>query len=135
MRNGLYDDMLHLPHHRSSRHPHMTMENRAAQFSPFAALTGYEDAVEEAKRLTDKKVELDENEKEILDRRLRYIRTQKDQDITVTWFVPDDRKEGGSYKTATGTVKKMDSRRILMKNGEDILIENIVGIDIDNYKR
>lgn len=132
MKRGTYEDIINLPHHISSRHPRMTIENRAAQFSPFAALTGYEDEIKETERLTDERKELDESEKEVLDRKLRRVTTQQSQNITITWFVPDSRKEGGVYETLTGYVKKIDGKNVIMKNGTKIPIENIVGIDLIN---
>lgn len=106
-----YDDMLDLPHHQSSTRPHMSMTNRAAQFSPFAALTGYEDQVTETARLTGEKIELSDNEKERLDRKLRFLSDHLDErpTVSITYFVPDERKAGGAYTTDTGVVKKVDS--------------------------
>jgi hypothetical protein len=89
-----YDDMLHLPHHVSQRHPQMSLHDRAAQFSPFAALTGYDAAVKETARLTAQRVELDEGEKEALDQRLTLVqeRLPEPTEVTITYFVPDKRK-------------------------------------------
>lgn len=94
-----YDDMLHLPHPTSQKHPRMPISDRAAQFSPFAALTGHEAAVKETARLTDQKIELDESKKAILDAKLQMIVEQiKSQPIvTITYFVPDEKKAGGAY--------------------------------------
>lgn len=110
-----YDDILHLPHHVSGVHPQMSLQNRAAQFSPFAALTGYEEQAREAARLTDEKIELSESMKALLDDKLRMIRKQLEAGtdtspllITVTFFKPDTRKEGGKYVTFSGAVKKLD---------------------------
>jgi len=111
-----YDDILYLPHHVSSVHPQMSLQNRAAQFSPFAALTGYDDQAREAARLTDEKIELSESMKALLDDKLRMIQGQLEAGtdtspplITVTFFKPDTRKEGGEYVTFTGEVKKLDT--------------------------
>ena len=95
-----YDDIINLSHHVSSRHPQMPMMNRAAQFSPFAALTGYDDAVRETARLTDEKIELDEYEKEELDRKIQWLGSHLDEHIpvSITYFQPDDRKAGGTYE-------------------------------------
>lgn len=134
--NNKYDDIIHLPHHVSAVHPHMSAANRAAQFAPFAALTGHKDEVREAGRYTDKKIELDEDEKAALDRRLQYIRTELSQspEITVTYFLPDERKEGGCYVTEQGVVKKIDEYRrcFVMKDGLEIPIRDIINISIMN---
>lgn len=134
-----YDDIINLPHHVSKKHPPMSLENRAAQFSPFAALTGYEGQVIEEARLTDKRVELSDSEKERLDEKLRIIAEHLDErpTVSITYFVPDHYKDGGSYTTGTGTVKKINAleRKITFcaENGvsdeHSILIENIIEID------
>ena len=128
-----YDDIIHLPHPVSKYRKHMSVHDRAAQFAPFAALTGHEEAVEETARLTDSKIELDENEKEELDRRLQYILQQPEGalEVSITYFLPDMRKAGGAYIKATGAVKSLDSRaRILkMTDGTKILLEDILEIN------
>ncbi len=118
-----YDDIIHLPHHVSHVHPQMSLQNRAAQFSPFAALTGYEDQIRETARLTDTEVELSEDMKELLDERFHLIqeqlenragKTQSDLSaahISITYFQRDPQKEGGKYVTISGTVKKIDFRK------------------------
>lgn len=125
-----YDDILNLPHHRSKKHPHMPLIDRAAQFSPFAALTGHDAAIKETARLTDRKIELDEYEIAALDEKLQIIRTRLKYcpEITVTYFQPDERKAGGEYVTVTGNVKKIDeaSKSLVMNDGERILIEDII---------
>ncbi len=107
-----YDDIIHLPHHRSTRHPPMAREMRAAQFAPFAALTGYDAAVRETARLTDTPPALDEEEIGHLNRKLAYLRDHMDDDpapvIHITYFLPDTRKEGGSFQTKTGTIRRID---------------------------
>ncbi|MBN7772644.1 hypothetical protein [Clostridium aminobutyricum] len=128
-----YDDMIHLPHHVSAKHPHMAVSDRAAQFSPFAALTGYGAAIKETARLTDGRVEMDETMKEVLSDKLRIIlaRIKEHPQITITYFQPDEKKNGGSYVTATGTVKKIDEyERIVVMNGDiEIPIDEISSID------
>ena len=100
---GKYDDIIHLPHHVSATRPRMPMLDRAAQFSPFVALTGYEAAVRETARLTDQRVELDESAKAELDRKLRLLLSLPGQpEASITYFRPDERKEGGAYETVTG---------------------------------
>ncbi len=128
-----YDDIIHLPHHVSKTRPHISATDRAAQFSPFAALTGHSAAVKETARLTDERVELDENMKDVLSNRLLTIADRiKDQlEIAVTYFQPDAKKNGGAYVAATGTVKKIDEfeRVVVMTDGTSIPIDEIISID------
>lgn len=128
-----YDDMIHLPHHVSTKHPHMAVSDRAAQFSPFAALTGYAAAIKETARLTDERVEMDETMKDALSDKLRIIldRMNEHPQIAITYFKPDERKIGGSYVTITGTVKKIDAyEKIVIMTGEtEIPIDEISSIE------
>ena len=130
-----YDDIINLPHHVSVRHPQMSALDRAAQFSPFAALTGHEDAITETARLTRERIEQDENSREILDRRLQMVieRIRETPEITVTYFQQDARKQGGEYLTVSGRVKKVDEyeRRICLEYGAVLRIEEIVDIEVD----
>ena len=130
---GPYDDIINLPHHVSATHPPMTAGDRAAQFSPFAALTGYDAAIKETARLTDKKLELDESMKDVLSRRLQIIADwmKKRPEISITYFQPDMKKSGGAYVTAIGTVKKIDEyeRIVIMTDGTAIPIDEIISID------
>ena len=140
-----YDDIIHLPHHRSKKHAPMPLIDRAAQFSPFAALTGHDAAIKETERLTDKRIELDEYEIAALDEKLQRIKVQLDSksgscnqvkkmpEITVTYFQPDIRKDGGEYVTVTGNVKKLDEydKCLIMSEGTRILIEDIVELVLD----
>ena len=127
-----YDDIINLPHHVSDKHPRMPLIDRAAQFSSFAALTGHDDAIEETARLTDKKIELDENTKELLDMRLMMIREHMagKPKVTFTYFEPDDKKSGGAYVDVTGIVKKINDfeHEIILDDGIEILIDNIIDI-------
>ncbi len=129
-----YDDILHHPHHVSDRHPQMSMIDRAAQFSPFAALTGYDAVVKESARLTDRKIELSEDEKTLLDERLRLLTDVLPQQLEAefTYFLPDSRKEGGAYVTVTGRLKRVDELRrvILLVDGTEIHIDDILDIQI-----
>lgn len=129
-----YDDILYLPHPVSARHPQMPLADRAAQFSPFAALTGHEAAIRETARLTKERVELDESRKEILDERLQMIRENLSEkpEVTFTYFQPDERKSGGAYLTVTGRVKKMDGyeRRILLEDGTVVPLEELIDIEV-----
>ncbi len=106
-----YDDIINLPHHESKTHPHMSLRDRAAQFSPFAALSGYEAAVNETARLTEEWVEPDEYKKEQLNRRLVLIGENLSQTprVEITYFKPDEKKSGGAYVTARGSVRKIDT--------------------------
>ena len=108
--NNPYEDIMHLSRPVSTRHLPMSMHDRAAQFSPFAALTGYDAAIEETARLTDRQTELAESSKEALDKKIRAIQDEIDTmpEVTVTFFEPDLRKAGGTYRTITGRIKKID---------------------------
>ena len=127
---GPYDDILHLPHPTSKKHPRMSIAARAAQFAPFAALTGYGDAIKETARLTDQQLELDENEKARLNEKLLLLRQHLKELplVTITFFVPDTKKAGGSYQTITGSVKKLQGyeRRLIMTDGTIIHIDSII---------
>lgn len=124
-----YDDIINLPHPTSKKHPRMATIDRAAQFSPFAALTGYDAAVKETARLTDQRIELDEYQKVSLDERLQIVQEHLRErlEISLTYFKPDDRKAGGSYLTITGVVKKIDNyeRIVMMSDGTKIPIDEI----------
>lgn len=128
---GAYDDIIHLPHPTSSKHPRMSMADRAAQFSPFAALVGHGTAIEETARLTDRKIELTEDEKTLLDEKLRLLLETGGTGV-FTWFLPDDRKDGGAYVTAEGTIRKIDqlAGRVILANGSAIPIEDILEIEM-----
>ncbi|RHS87872.1 hypothetical protein [Clostridium sp. AM42-4] len=141
-----YEDMLYLKRPVSRNHPPMDLKDRAAQFSPFAALTGYGDAVKETARQTEQRRELDEYEKAALDEQLRELEAQlqnlengKNQAaprVTVTCFIPDEYKAGGAYRTFTAAVKKIDHDRrgIILQNGtqegECVLLDDILKLDI-----
>lgn len=105
-----YDDMLYMPHHESQTHLRMSNYNRAAQFSPFAALTGYDDAISEEARYTDSKTDLDENQKVKLDRKFQQLwyHLSEKPEVSITYYVPDSLKEGGSYQNLTGIIKKIN---------------------------
>ena len=108
-----YEDIIHLPHHQATNRPHMSLYDRAAQFSPYAALEGYDDMVKETARQTEKQLELGDAEKELLDQKLMLITEEIENGnyptITVVYFVPDALKAGGAYDEYTGHVKKIDS--------------------------
>ncbi len=129
-----YEDILQLPHHVSGKHPQMSMQDRAAQFSPFAALTGYDAAVEETARLTDRRIELDEYEIQHLDEQMQKIAAhlQEHPEVSLTYFRPDARKDGGAYITVTGSVKKIENyeRRIILTDGTSIPICEVIAIGV-----
>lgn len=135
---GPYDDILHLPHPTSKRHPRMPIVDRAAQFSPFAALTGHKAAIEETARITDRRIELDEDAKEQLDQTLQLLldRIDEQPEITVTWFSPDKKKAGGQYHTATGKLKRIDSRegRLTLTDGNQIPLEDLLEIRSESFQ-
>ena len=130
-----YDDIINLPHHVSDHHPHMSMADRAAQFSTFAALTGYGDLVNETARYTEERPTLTESEREELDAKLQwYLRnSQPDTLLTITYFLPDDKKEGGSFQIRTGAVKRIDplSQKIVFSDGNRIRIEDVLDLTWD----
>ena len=127
-----YDDIIHLPHHVSRNHPQMSMLDRAAQFAPFAALTGYEAAVGETARLTSERRELDAQEAEELNRRLAALIAHLPDrpEATLEYFVPDDRKAGGTYVTITGRVRHVSvpEKTLVMEDGTVIGLEDIAAI-------
>ena len=133
-----YDDIINLPHPEPTTRPRMAMENRAAQFSPFAALTGYDDATREEARLVDIKQELSEDMKDMLDAKLAVIEQHiKEQpEISVTYFQPDEKKTGGRYTTVSGKAKKLDrvERVIIMTDGTKILIGDVRLIEGDLFR-
>lgn len=132
-----YADMYELPHHQSKTRPHMSMEDRAAQFSPFAALTGYDQAVKEVGRLTEKQRILSEDEKLRLDRKLQTVAQMIGTDalFAFTYFVPDERKDGGAYVRYEGKVAKINSidKAILLMDGTIIDIDDIVEIESELF--
>ena len=135
---GPYDDILHLPHPTSKRHPRMPIVDRAAQFSPFAALTGHGTAIEETARVTDRRIELDEDAKEQLDQTLQLLleRIDEQPEVTVTWFSPDKKKAGGQYHTATGKLKRIDTQesRLILTDGNQIPLEDLLEIRSESFQ-
>ncbi len=131
--SGKYDDIINLPHPTSLKHPRMPMQDRAAQFSPFRALTGYEDAVRKAGRLTGQKIELDEKEIASLNVKLRLLCEKIDDcpEAAITYFVPDMRKAGGEYVTVIGRLKKLDDykKEIVLLDGKHIPLNDIYEIE------
>ncbi len=134
MTENKYDDIINLPYRRSATRKHMPVSDRAAQFAPFAALTGYDDAVREAARITDRKIELDDYEKEKINNTLLYIKERIEEGllIEITYFVPDDKKSGGEYLTKQGRIKKLaDFEGIIeLDGGAEIFVGNVTEIKI-----
>ena len=126
-----YDDIINLPHHRSKTHPHMALIDRAAQFAPFAALTGYGDAIDETARLTDGRPELSEQQLAELNERLLQIMAQPNTAVRITYFVPDEKKSGGRYEQTEGVIKKIDeiAKVIVTDGGEKIPLSDIVELN------
>ena len=131
--SGVYDDILHLARSQLKKHRPMPMEDRAAQFLPFAALTGYDAAVSETARLTEDRIELDPQEAERLGERLAVLikRQQEQPELSLLYFVPDTRKAGGAYVTVSGRIKKITDfpRCIYLTDGSRIPIEDIVAVE------
>ena len=131
--NGKYDEIMGLPHHVSKTRPQMPMSDRAAQFAPFAALTGYDAAIKETRRLTDERIELDVEALSALDMKYQLLMEALDEapEVTITYFQPDERKAGGKYVSAVGAVKKIDDfeRRITMRDGTRIPTDDVLSID------
>ena len=131
--NGPYDDIINLPHPTSKRHPRMPIHDRAAIFSPFAALSGHGAAIAETARLTERRIELDEDSRAELDRRQAVLLEHIDEqpEITITWFQPDERKDGGAYLTTTGRLKKLREleRLLVLADGAEIPLEDVVALE------
>lgn len=129
-----YEDIIDLPHYVSKTRPQMKIIDRAAQFSPFAALTGYDAAIKETGRLTDPFIELDENRKADLDHKLQFIleHIKEQPEVTITYFQPDEKKNGGKYITITESIKKIDEYEqcIKMREGTKILLKYVFEIII-----
>lgn len=128
-----YDDIINLPHYQSDKRPHMSLRDRAAQFAPFAALTGHDDAIEETARLTENEIIIDESQREQINQVLSKVCSEANGSIVVaiTYFKPDRLKEGGAYLTDTGRVKKVDTieKVVIMESGMVIALEQIVSIE------
>ena len=132
-----YDDIINLPHHVSAKHPQMELLDRAAQFSPFAALTGHEDSIRETARRTEEFLELEEDKKEQLDEKIHVLQENlwKKPEIIVTYFVPDEKKDGGAYVTHRGRIRKIDTyrHRLLFEDGTDVGMQYIFEIDDEMF--
>lgn len=136
--NTTYDDIINLPHHESKRHPRMSPCSRAAQFAPFAALTGHDAAIDETARLTDEQRTLSQDERVELDRKLkRLLRLHMEPTVEITFFQPDERKAGGTYRTVRGTIKKVDETGhvIIMDNGTAVPVQAVSDISGDCFDK
>ena len=135
--SGPYDDIINLPHPTSTKHPWMPMSDRAAIFSPFAALTGHAAAIQETARLTDQRMELDEDTKAMLDLKQLILadRIAERPEISVVWFRPDARKEGGQYVTTVGQLKKVDdiARILQLADGTTIPLDEVLELRSDCF--
>ena len=133
-----YKDIINLPHHVSSKRPQMPMLDRAAQFSPFAALTGYDDAIHETARLTNDKIDLSEEEKETLDRKQQILseKLSVHPALTITYFVPDEKKSGGAYLTKIGNLKRIDEyeRWMMLTDGTKIPVDDVADIESELFR-
>ena len=129
---GKYDDIINLPHHISSKHLRLSMEQRAAQFAPFAALTGYGDSIKETARLTDNRIELNEEEKENINIKLQELKSKISTmpQVTITYFVPDVKMAGGEYITKMNRLKKIDEykKTIILDDKTIIPINEVIEI-------
>ena len=132
--HGKYDDIINLGHPTSKKHPRMPIRDRAAQFAPFAALVGYDDAVEETARVTDDMIEQSDEMKAIIDQKLRYIseRIGEMPTVLVTYFLPDEKKSGGEYKIFEGRLKRLDDYDAMMifECGKKIPYDKIYSVEI-----
>ena len=128
-----YRDMLYLPHKQSATRKHMSVHDRAAQFAPFAALTGYDSAIDETARFTEDRLPRSEADEELLNERVRFLseRIAEQPEVTVTYFLPDERKAGGAYVACTGRVKRIEPlpQRILCTDGREVPLEDILTIE------
>ncbi len=131
--NGKYDEIIDLPHHVSKTRPQMPMSDRAAQFSPFAALTGYDSAIKETGRLTDEKIELGEESLTALNARYQMLMDvlAEGPEVRITYFKPDERKAGGAYVTITGAIRKIDDfeQIIIMQDGTRIPMGDVLSLE------
>lgn len=132
-----YKNIIDLPHKQSSKRPHMSLSDRAAQFAPFAALTGYDDAIVETGRLTDKKIELSEEALDLLNVKYQILLAHlaDNAEIILTYFVPDKNKSGGAYVEKQGVVKRLDifERQLILCDGTKILMDDILTISGDIF--
>ena len=123
--NWPYEDIVNLPHHVSGRHASMPLIKRAAQFAPFAALTGYDDAIAETARLTDDRIVVTEDAARELNRRITYA-LEHGLELRIVHFIPDERKAGGSYRETTGKIRKIEMGIIVLEDGQRIPTADVI---------
>ena len=132
MGGKMYEDIINLPHHVSKTRPQMSLIERAAQFSPFSALDGYDDAVDETARLTDRQAALSDDARTELDRKMQFLKEviSFHPEVTAVYFLPDLKKDGGAYLTAIGCVKKLDDfeRAMVFDDGSVIPYDSILAL-------
>lgn len=133
-----YEDIINLPHHVSSKRPQMSKEQRASQFAPFSALTGYEDAIKETARLTNRKIEVDDGLREVLNNKLNIIEEniKYKPEVLITYFIQDKKKDGGEYNTINGIVRRIDAvnNLIIMEDKSKIDMKDVLNITCDIFK-
>ena len=136
--NGKYDDIIDLPHPVSPPRPQMPIADRAAQFSPFAALTGYDDEIKETARLTDDMIEMNEEALNMLNMKFQMLidRLNDKPKVIFTYFQPDERKDGGAFLTIEGVVKKVDvfERILILQDDTKLQMDNVLDIDGEIFK-
>ena len=134
--NNNYEDIINLPHHTSKKHTRMSIEARSAQFAPFQALTGYNDSIKETERITDKQIELTEEEKQLINDKIKIIEENLQEEIEITYFERDDKKAGGRYITKKTRIKKINlvEKYLLLEDKAKIEINNIIDIKSDLFK-
>lgn len=137
-KNDEYDDIINLPHHQSATRPHMTLHDRAAQFSPFAALTGHDAAIAETARLTDKRIYLSEDRICVINAKLQMIEVLLPEypETSITYFIPDSKKAGGVYVTKVGRVRRIDhlTRTVVFTDYTTVLFDDIIDIESENLR-
>lgn len=130
-----YDDIINLPHYEPKYHPRMSKYKRSAQFAPFAALVGYDEQVQECSRLTDKRLEIDDELKEKINNKLNKINEliKNSPEVEITYFIPDEKKDGGKYITVIGNVKRIDyiNRFIKLTDNKKIILDDVIDIKIN----
>lgn len=133
-----YEDIIGLPHHISPTRTHMPLIDRAAQFSPFAALTGYDAAVKETARLTERRIELDASSRALLDEKINMVKEQMSDhpEIRITYFLPDTKKQGGSYIETVGQIRKIDeyTREIVMMDRAQIPLDDVIALEGELFR-
>ena len=134
MSNSKYQDIINLPHHQSANRPHMSLHDRAAQFAPFAALRGYDDEISETARLTDRQLELNDEQIESINQQIHLIieNIKSVPMAKITYFVPDDKKKGGKYITIEANIRRIDEvqKQIILENGDSIEISKLFSIEM-----